>query len=424
MRKGRAIGPLLVLVLVLAACGDDDSTDAGTTSTTEDDEAGVPSTTSAPTGTSTSPIEVPLDDIALALTPVAEADAPTSLIARPGSSMLYLAGQEGTVRPLTPTGPGPDAELEVGDPVLDISDDVVAKGEQGLLDIEFSNDGATLYVHYSLDPSGDTRIVSYAMAGDAPDPASRRQLLALEQPYANHNGGEIEIGPDGYLYVGLGDGGSSGDPHGNGQDTDTLLGKILRVDPTRPTGGRQYGIPADNPFADGDGGRPEIWLYGVRNPWRFSFDAANGDLWLADVGEGDWEEIDLLPAADGAGRAANLGWDEMEGIHSFRDGRNPDGAVLPVFEYSHDEGCSVTGGVVYRGAAIPGLGGAYLFADFCQGELRALRVRDGEVAEERTFDAQVDELSSFGTDADGEVYVLSLDGTIYRLVSGQDQDEE
>ena len=158
-----------------------------------------------------------------------------------------------------------------------------------------------------------------------------------------------------------------------------------------------------------------MWLYGVRNPWRFSFDRANGDLWIGDVGQNEWEEIDQLPAAAGGGRGANLGWNEMEATQPFEGGSNPDGGVLPVFEYSHDEGCSVTGGVVYRGSAIPGLGSAYLFSDYCQGDVRALRVRDGEVTEERTFDAHVDQLVSFAEDTDGEVYALSLLGGIYRL---------
>jgi glucose/arabinose dehydrogenase len=328
---------------------------------------------------------------------------------------LYVAERPGRVRPVTISGAGGDQSYAVGAPVLDISDNVVADGERGLLDIEFSDDGGTLYVHYSLAPSGDTRVAAYTMAGDAVDTGSYRELLAVEDPFPNHNGGELEIGPDGYLYIALGDGGGGGDPEGNGQDTQALLGKILRIDPERPSGGEAYGIPSDNPFADGAGGRAEVWLYGVRNPWRFSFDRATGDLWIADVGQNEWEEIDLLPAAAGSGRGANLGWNEMEGTHPFEGGSNPEGGVLPVFEYSHEEGCSVSGGVVYRGAAVSGLGGAYLFGDYCQGDVRALRVQDGEVTEERTFDAHVDELVSFAEDADGEVYALSLQGGIYRL---------
>jgi glucose/arabinose dehydrogenase len=412
----RVIGVLAagLVGLGLAGCGgDDDGAAPGVTTTEPPAAEGEPpagdSTTSAPAA------ESPLDRIEITATPVAQVDSPTALVVRPGSETMYVAERPGRVRPVTVAGTGPDRTYQVGDPVLDISDNVVADGERGLLDIVFSPDGGTLYVHYSLAPSGDARVAAYTMAGDEVDTGSYRELLAVEDPFPNHNGGEMEFGPDGYLYIALGDGGGGGDPEGNGQDTQALLGKILRIDPTNPSGGQEYGIPADNPFADGAGGRPEVWLYGVRNPWRFSFDRATGDLWIGDVGQNEWEEIDQLQAAAGGGRGANLGWNEVEATHPFEGGSNPDGGVLPVFEYSHDEGCSVTGGVVYRGAAIPGLGGAYLFSDYCQGDVRGLRVRDGQVTEERTFDAHVDQLVSFAEDAAGEVYALSLLGGIYRL---------
>jgi len=412
----RAIGVVLAAGLVglgLAGCGGDDGAAPGVTTTEPPAAGGEPpagdSTTSAPAA------ESPLDGIEITATPVAQVDSPTALVVRPGSETMYVAERPGRVRPVTVAGTGPDRTYQVGDPVLDISDDVVADGERGLLDIAFSPDGGTLYVHYSLAPSGDARVAAYTMAGDEVDTGSYRELLAVEDPFPNHNGGEMEFGPDGYLYIALGDGGGGGDPEGNGQDTQALLGKILRIDPASPSDGQEYGIPADNPFADGAGGRPEVWLYGVRNPWRFSFDRANGDLWIGDVGQNEWEEIDQLQAAAGGGRGANLGWNEVEATHPFEGGSNPDGGVLPVFEYSHDEGCSVTGGVVYRGAAIPGLGGAYLFSDYCQGDVRGLRVRDGQVTEERTFDAHIDQLVSFSEDAAGEVYALSLLGGIYRL---------
>jgi glucose/arabinose dehydrogenase len=412
----RVIGVVLAAGLVglgLAGCGGDDGAAPGVTTTEPPAAEGEPragdSTTSAPAA------ESPLDGIEITATLVAQVDSPTALVVRPGSETMYVAERPGRVRPVTVAGTGPDRTYQVGDPVLDISDDVVADGERGLLDIVFSPDGGTLYVHYSLAPSGDARVAAYTMAGDGVDTGSYRELLAVEDPFPNHNGGEMEFGPDGYLYIALGDGGGGGDPEGNGQDTQALLGKILRIDPASPSGGEEYGIPADNPFADGAGGRPEVWLYGVRNPWRFSFDRANGDLWIGDVGQNEWEEIDQLQASAGGGRGANLGWNEVEATHPFEGGSNPDGGVLPVFEYSHDEGCSVTGGVVYRGAAIPGLGGAYLFSDYCQGDVRGLRVRDGQVTEERTFDAHVDQLVSFSEDAAGEVYALSLLGGIYRL---------
>jgi glucose/arabinose dehydrogenase len=413
----RVIGVVLAAGLVglgLAGCGDDDDGAAsGVTPTEPPASEGEPPATDSTSGAPAA--ESPLDGIEIAATPVVQVDSPTALVVRPGSQTMYVAERPGRVRPVTVVGTGPDRTYQVGDPVLDISDNVVADGERGLLDIVFSPDGGTLYVHYSLAPSGDARVAAYPMAGDEVDTGSYRELLAVEDPFPNHNGGEMEFGPDGYLYIAFGDGGGGGDPEGNGQDTHALLGKILRIDPASPSGGQEYGIPPDNPFADGGGGRPEVWLYGVRNPWRFSFDRANGDLWIGDVGQSEWEEIDQLQAAAGGGRGANLGWNEVEATHSFEGGSNPDGGVLPVFEYSHDEGCSVTGGVVYRGSAIPGLGGAYLFGDYCQGDLRGLRVRDGQVTEERTFDAHVDQLVSFAEDAAGEVYALSLLGGIYRL---------
>jgi glucose/arabinose dehydrogenase len=290
----------------------------------------------------------------------------------------------------------------------------VADVERGLLDIEFADDGATLYLSYSLAPDGDTRVDAYDVAGDAVDPATRREILAVEQPFPNHNGGDVEIGPDGYLYVALGDGGSAGDPEGNGQDTEALLGKILRIDPTSPSGDAAYGIPEGNPFADG-GGAPEVWLYGVRNPWRIAFDPGTDDLWVADVGQNAWEEIDVLPAADGGGAGANLGWNAREGAHAYEGGDEPEGAIDPVFEYPHDEGCSITGGVVVDGG-VDGLDGAYVFADYCTGTLRALRVEDGETTDQRTFDdATASEPVSFGVDSGGDVYVMSLGGSILRI---------
>jgi glucose/arabinose dehydrogenase len=403
----RAAALVLAAALVAggtAACGggNDDDNEGLANPTTERE----PDETTAPAGEA--PAEAPLDSIQLALTPAFQADSPVAVTARPGSDVVYVAEREGRVRPVT--------DGTVGDPILDISSEVVTGGEQGLLDIEFSDDGGTLYVSYSIAPKGDSRVIAYAMAGDAVATESRVELLAVEQPFANHNGGDVEIGPDGYLYFGLGDGGAAGDPFANGQNTSVLLGKILRIDPTTPSGGRNYSIPPDNPFADGQGGAPEVWAYGVRNPWRYAFDPETDDLWVGDVGQNEWEEIDLLPAAEGGGRGANLGWDQMEATHPYEGGTNPAGAVLPVYEYSHADGCSVTGGAVYRGTAIPGLGGAFLFTDYCEGTIRAVRASGGQATEEHTYaEAQAANLVSFAVDNDGEVYVVSLDGPVYRL---------
>jgi glucose/arabinose dehydrogenase len=405
----RAAALLVAAALVAAgtaACGGgDDDNDEGLANPTTEPES---TETTAPADEA--PAEAPLDSLSLALTQAFEASAPISVTARPGSDVLYVAERAGTVRPVTGG--------TVGDPILDITSEVVTGGEQGLLDIEFSADGNTLYVSYSIAPKGDSRVIAYTMDGDAVDTASRVELLAVEQPFANHNGGDIEIGPDGYLYFGLGDGGAAGDPFGNGQNTSVLLGKILRIDPTTPSGGKNYSIPPDNPFADGQGGAPEIWAYGVRNPWRYTFDPETGDLWIGDVGQNAWEEIDLLSAADGGGKGVNLGWDQMEATHPYEGGTNPANAVAPVYEYSHSDGCSITGGVVYRGTAIPGLGGAFLFTDYCHGTIRAVRASGGQTTEERTFaETTGTDLVSFGVDNDGEVYVVSIDGPVYRLAA-------
>ncbi len=219
------------------------------------------------------------------------------------------------------------------------------------------------------------------MNGDVADVATRRELMVVDQPYRNHNGGQVTIGPDGMLYIGLGDGGSGGDPHGNGQSRSTLLGKILRIDPT-PSAGAAYSVPADNPFVGEADVRTEIWMYGLRNPWRFSFDRATGDVWIGDVGQDAWEEIDFVPAADAAGQSTGAGTRSKAPTTSTA-GDAPADARDPIFELSHDDGnCSVTGGYVYRGQAIPALHGAYVFADYCVGDLIALVQHDGALAEQ------------------------------------------
>jgi glucose/arabinose dehydrogenase len=338
---------------------------------------------------------------------VATLEQPLALVVRNGDPALYVAEKTGRVMAIR------DSEVDPT-PVLDLSEAVSLGGEQGLLGLAFSPDGRFLYVNYT-DVRGDTRLVEYAMRDDRAVPSSRRQLLFVDQPYDNHNGGDLVFGPDGYLYIGLGDGGSGGDPHGNAQSLGTLLGKMLRIDP-RPAGGDPYTIPPDNPFVDRAGARPEIWAYGLRNPWRYSFDRATGDLWIADVGQSAWEEIDRHPADAPSG--ANYGWNLVEGSHRYA-GAPPDGAIPPAYEYSHEAGgCVVIGGAVYRGTAIPALTGAYLFADLCRGELEALRLgADGDV-EHAMLGPTVPNVSSFGEDADGEIYVLSLGGGVYRLTRG------
>ncbi|MGZ8637615.1 MAG: PQQ-dependent sugar dehydrogenase, partial [Actinomycetota bacterium] len=299
--------------------------------------------------------------------------------------------------------------------VLDITDRVSLGSEQGLLGLAFSPDGRFLYVDIT-DVNGDTRILEFRVEDEGIDPSSERQVLRVEQPYSNHNGGNLAFGPDGYLYIALGDGGSAGDPEERAQSLSTLLGKLLRISP-RPSDGEPYGIPPDNPFVGRDGARPEVWAYGLRNPWRFSFDRATGDLWIGDVGQDSWEEIDVGPAGSAGG--LNYGWNLLEGTHPFEGSVLDAETVLPVFEYPHDGSvCTVTGGYVYRGEAIPELVGGYVFADFCGGRLEAFALRDGVARQHRELGPTLESLGSFGEDAAGELYALSLSGAVYRLIAG------
>lgn len=399
----RTAGVLFVAVmLAFAACGDDDSDDDGATA--PDPTAGPSDDTSDGTdGSDDDPVAAPLDDIEISVRSIATFEVPTAYRVHP-DGMPYISEKAGRILDATS-----------GEVALDVTDLVSDDGEQGFLGFAFGDGGTVLYVSYS-DRNGDTMIAEYAFAAGVADPESARTILQLAQPFSNHNGGDIHVGPDGMLYIALGDGGSSGDPQENGQDPTTLLGSILRIDPTAATEEQPYGIPADNPFVDG-GGAPEVYLYGVRNPWRIAFDPATDDLWVADVGQNMWEEVTVLPGADGSGLGANLGWDNVEGTHEF-EGAAPDGAIPPVFEYSHDEGCSITGGFVYRGKAIPELEGAYLFADLCRSTLRALRAEDGELVEERTFDVDVGTPISFGVDPAGEIVVLSQTGDVFLIEAG------
>lgn len=302
------------------------------------------------------------------------------------------------------------------DPFLDISSRVTREGnEQGLLGIalhpDFQNN-RFFYLNYT-GLNGDTVIARYEATADNPnraDPNSEKVLFTVEQPYANHNGGVLAFGPDGYLYIGLGDGGSAGDPQGNGQSLDTLLGKILRIDVDN---GDPYAIPADNPYVNG-GGRPEIWAYGLRNPWRFSFDLATGDLYIGDVGQGEWEEIDFLPAGSPGG--ANFGWNYREGAHDYQ-GASSAGLTLqePVAEYSHSQGCSVTGGFVYRGGELAEFQGVYLYTDYCSGKMWSL-LRAGDTWQTRELFQTGMTITSYGQDRSGALYVLDqTSGSVYRL---------
>jgi glucose/arabinose dehydrogenase len=337
----------------------------------------------------------------VALKEVATAQNPIAGAAGPGGT-VWIAERAGTVRVLDDKG--------LGEPVLDISDETTTDGERGLLGIAFDKRFAHFYISYT-NLEGTSTVDEFAVRHGRIRPDTRRTVITQTQPYSNHNGGDIRFGPDGYLYIALGDGGSGGDPHGNGQNLDTLLGKMLRID---PQGGRPYAIPRDNPFVNDPNAKDEIWAYGLRNPWRFSFDARTGDLLIGDVGQSDWEEIDWAPAKSGGGE--NYGWSQMEGTHPFRGGTEPANHVPPVHEYDRTGlGCSVTGGYVYRGRAIPDLRGQYVFSDYCDGTLRTLRMKNGKVTGESDLGVNGGEVISFVQGGDGELYVLAIGGSVSRI---------
>jgi glucose/arabinose dehydrogenase len=350
-----------------------------------------------------------LGDPVISLAQVAEFDQPVDLAWRAGDQTIFIVGQAGTITPLRDGQPG--------EPVLDITDLTDADGEQGLLGLTFAADGTMAYIDHTTN-DGDTVIAEYAVGADGVfEAASRRELLTIDQPYPNHNGGNVTIGPDAMLYIGMGDGGSGGDPQRRALNMGSLLGKIVRIDPT-PSGGEPYTVPADNPFVGVAGAQPEIWAVGVRNPWRMSFDPATGDLWFGDVGQGEIEEIDVAWATDGAGRGMNFGWSAFEGSTRYNDDQPADGATPPIFEYPHgDAGCSVSGGAVYRGTGNPALVGWYVFGDYCSGNLYALRTQDRALAAVLPM-GNVPALTGVRAGPDGELYALSLDGPLFQLQPG------
>ncbi|MFL5777798.1 MAG: PQQ-dependent sugar dehydrogenase [Chloroflexota bacterium] len=336
--------------------------------------------------------------------------------ARDGTGRLFVIEQTGKIRIIKNGAVLPT-------PFINLGSRIRAGGEQGLLGLAFHPSFSTnrkFYVNYTRASDGATIVEQYQQSPTNPDRAyfqTAVPIMRIFQPYANHNGGMLAFGPDGYLYVGMGDGGSSGDPGNRAQSIDSLLGKLLRIDVNRTVGTRKYSYPPTNPYV-GKPGLDQIWARGLRNPWRFSFDRATGDLWIGDVGQNRYEEIDRATQSTGGGRGANFGWRVMEGRHCYSPmtGCSTTFKTMPLVEYSHSEGCSVTGGYVYRGSAIPALAGSYLFSDFCSGSI--WQVASGAAspaAKTLLFDTSLS-VSSFGEDATNELYVLDLNGSVYKLV--------
>jgi glucose/arabinose dehydrogenase len=403
---------LLLLLPMLASCKHDPAPrprDTGVHSTkvhgTEVQDGAVRDTREARDAPDEALRDVPADAAAVKLEKVAAGlDRPVLVTFAPGDPrkrLFVLEQHVGRIRVI-------EGGKLAAKSFLDLKGKVSTENEQGLLALAFAPDFATshrLFVYFT-DAKGDSRLVEYQTAAadsDAVDVSTRRELLFVDQPYSNHNGGHLAFGPDGKLYLGLGDGGAGGDPHGNGQNDDSLLAKLLRFD-----------VGAARP-------EPEIVAKGLRNPWRYDFDPATGDLYIGDVGQDAWEQLYAVAAGSVDGR--NFGWNVAEGRHCYdRDTCDRSAFTAPVTDYPHDQGCSVTGGVVYRGKAIPALDGVYFYGDFCLGWIHSFRWSADGIRAHWDWrpvldpDAQITQLSSFGRDEDGEIYVISLDGTIWKLV--------
>jgi glucose/arabinose dehydrogenase len=413
------IGALLcgMGLVLLAACQSSPARSAAGSSGSATPEPSAPAIAT----TSPSPA-IPAEAPTVALTLVADGMLDPVGVTSGGDRRLYVNERAGRVVAIEP-----DGSLTV---FGDLSDRIAAGGERGLLGLAFHPDyqhNRRLFVDYTRSGAGgdegDTVVAELRASanGATLDPTTERVLLTVDQPAANHNGGQLAFGPDGYLYIGLGDGGGGGDPFGNGQNPDALLGSILRIDvDAAPAEGKAYAIPPDNPFAGG-GGAPEIWAKGVRNPWRFSFDRTTSQIWIGEVGQGAYEEIDRAPAETGG---LNYGWPILEGNHCYESATcvPPAGYQPPITEYSHADGCSVTGGYVYRGTEQPGLGGFYLFGDYCSGNLWAIQADAaapaGGIVTPQLLLATGLAISSFGEDAAGELFLADLNGgSIYRITA-------
>jgi glucose/arabinose dehydrogenase len=413
-RRLAAVALVAGMGVVLGGCGAEDH--AGATSTADPPSAAsagsAPSSTAAPTATTAQAKR------GVRLVRVGTFDNPVDITQPPGDrSRLMVVEQTGRIMVLR-------GGRKLSQPFLDLRSKITSGGEQGLLSVAFPPDyqrSGRFYVYYTDRSDADNRIVEYRRSSnpDRADASSARVVLRMPNLEANHNGGLMLFGPDGLMYVGTGDGGGANDQHGtrgNAQNLGSLLGKILRIDP-RASGGRPYRIPSSNPFVGRAGARGEIYAYGLRNPWRFSFDRRTGDLAIGDVGQDQVEEVDFMRR--GRARGANFGWRVFEGNRRNFPGESAPGAVRPVIVHTHAEGwCSVTGGYIVRDPTVPSLFGRYVYGDLCEGRVRTARLRAGRAVPDRKIDLRaVPSISSFGEDGSGRVYVVSLNGPIYRLAA-------
>lgn len=406
-------GPVVVTTAPAPSTAGTDTTTDRTTETTTDATTGASDgtttapTTAAPTTTTTAP-PATMGDPEVRFTEIARLDRPVGLAVRPGDPRPYVVEQPGRIVVLEPVG---DVRT-----VLDLAPLTEARGERGLLGLAFSTDGARAFVNHT-STAGDTVVAEYAVDADGTfDPASRRVLFEIEQPFGNHNGGHLVTAPDGTLMIGTGDGGSAGDPLRLALDPSSWHGKLLRIDPTPdPVTGAPYRIPHDNPFVGTPGVLGEVFALGLRNPWKFSFDPATGDLWIADVGQNAYEELNRVPApADGslAGSGASFGWSAYEGLERFNADEPGDGHVDPVLVYSHGaDGCSITGGATARGDGVPELRGGHVYGDYCSGRIWALDLASGR----NVLLGEVPAPTAIVPGPDGELMVTSHAGAVLRI---------
>jgi glucose/arabinose dehydrogenase len=425
--SSRALAIVVALAFAVGACGQGQGQGTALPATTPDGPAArspsptaAPSTGAEPTLTPSQAAAIPFDPerVSLSLEPVADRLVGPLAVTHAGdaSGRIFVVEQRGQIRIVR------DGRL-AGNPFLDVGDRITAGGERGLLGLAFHPsfpDDPRLFVNYT-DLEGDTAVSSFTVQSadaDLADPSSEAVLLRIDQPFSNHNGGALAFGPDGFLYISTGDGGGGGDPRDRGQRLDTLLGKILRIDVDGDAVDGRYAIPADNPFADGQGGEPEILHFGLRNPWRMSFDRGTGDLWIGDVGQGSWEEVDVARAG---AAGLNFGWNRVEGFECFEPPDcDPRQYTAPVTAYGHDLGCSVVGGAVYRGASQPLLEGGYVYSDYCGGNLWVLDpTRDGPL--DGTLVAEPGrQISAIGEDESGELFATDLgSGELLHIVAAE-----